>query len=98
MKLLQRCFPNGIFTDLDRFELGLQAAEYERAQGLDLQEFFVSLVSFPDPEGSCRSQDSTQPKIENEEVKSWSETLMLARQAESRQRRGLIRGQSYENN
>jgi putative hydrolase of HD superfamily len=62
--------------DLDRFELGLQAVEYEQGepsslgscllvdalcaeQGLDLSEFL----------------ESTQPKIQSDEVKDWSKQL-----------------------
>ena len=60
-------------ADLDRIEMALQAREYERrhAQGgvngipdLNLQQFF----------------DSSIPKIENAEVKSWATALEQTRQ------------------
>ncbi|KAG8792830.1 hypothetical protein FRC16_011240 [Serendipita sp. 398] len=54
--------------DLDRIEMALQAREYEKrystsVPNLDLQPFFNSSI----------------PKIQNEEVKSWGQALMKDR-------------------
>ncbi|TDL23743.1 HD domain-containing protein [Rickenella mellea] len=50
-------------VDLDRFEMATQAIEYESAHGAALQPFF----------------DSSIPKIQHPEVKSWGNDLMNER-------------------
>jgi len=51
--------------DLDRFEMALQAAEYEQCHGIDLQPFF----------------DSSLPNIRHPEVDAWGRGLIAERQA-----------------
>jgi len=49
--------------DLDRFEMAIQASEYERAHSVQLQPFF----------------DSSLPNIRHPEVKGWGEDLARGR-------------------
>ncbi|UYV80305.1 hypothetical protein LAZ67_18002364 [Cordylochernes scorpioides] len=49
--------------DIDRFEMILQAYEYEKKHGKSLQEFF----------------DSTRGQFRNSQVQQWVETLYKAR-------------------
>ena len=53
-----------LLKDLDKFEMIVQADEYEREQGLVLQDFF----------------DSTKGKFKNKVVKGWVEELVTKRE------------------
>lgn len=62
--------------DLDRFELGLQAVEYE-SRGVEGSSARLSDMTNA---GLQPFLDSTQPKIESDEVKAWSSALLAERE------------------
>jgi putative hydrolase of HD superfamily len=61
--------------DLDRFELGLQAVEYEQGEPSSLASVFVDALHAEQGLDLSEFLESTQPKIQSDEVKDWSKQL-----------------------